>query len=424
MPSMTLSKPGFNRVSLAYGNERVKVLLPGDAHILAPAPPSTAIEPSVLDTRLNGFFQAHHPDLNRPVLIVTDKTRRCSYPELLPVLTATINRWRGSDEPFPIIIAYGTHPRQSDAESYEIYGELYNAWPFVHHDCTDASLFRQLGRTSAGTPVRIRADLLDASTIITFGPICHHYFAGYGGGRKLVFPGCGERDAIYHNHGLYLDRTTRRLATGCRPGNLAANPVADDLFEVIDHISPPLAIHGVQNVDGAICDLVIGTDRRSYLEACSLHARIYELSTHGFDLVVASCGGYPKDINFIQAHKAIHNAAGFVRDGGSLVVFTQCSDGIGSDTFLPWFGCGGYDGAFAKLSESYSGNGGTALAMMNKTARITIYLVTELTIDICTTIGVTKISGEEALRMVRAHKGTIGCLPNAGLLVNSRTLEI
>jgi hypothetical protein len=62
--------------------------------------------------------------------------------------------------------------------------------------------------------------------------------------------------------------------------------------------------------------------------------------------------------------------------------------------------------------------------MMNKTARIAIYLVTELTIDICTTIGVTKISGEEALRMVRAYKGTIGCLPNAGLLVNTRTLEI
>jgi nickel-dependent lactate racemase len=421
---MSNSGAAPHTINLGYGKDHITVSLYDNADILTPTSAAQSITAEELTTRLNQYLYDHPLNLSRPVLIVTDKTRRCSYPELLPVLTATINRWRGSDEPFPIIIAYGTHPRQSDAESYEIYGELYNTWPFVHHDCTDASLFRQLGRTSAGTPVRIRADLLDASTIITFGPICHHYFAGYGGGRKLVFPGCGERDAIYHNHGLYLDVTTRRLATGCRPGNLAANPVADDLFEVIDHISPPLAIHGVQNVDGAIGDLVIGTERRSYLEACSLHARIYELSTHGFDLVVASCGGYPKDINFIQAHKSIHNAAGFVRDGGSLVVFTQCSDGIGSDTFLPWFGCGGYDGAFAKLSESYSGNGGTALAMMNKTARIAIYLVTELTIDICTTIGVTKISGEEALRMVRTCNGKIGCLPNAGLLVNTRTLEI
>ena len=35
-----------------------------------------------------------------------------------------------------------------------------------------------------------------------------------------------------------------------------------------------------------------------------------------YDLVVASAGGYPKDINYIQAHKSIHNAASFVKDGG------------------------------------------------------------------------------------------------------------
>ncbi|HBH30523.1 MAG TPA: hypothetical protein DDX81_01250, partial [Desulfofustis sp.] len=191
-------------IDLGYGKDHVTVSLNHNDNILAPNSPSQSITAEKLSTRLNEYLEDHPLDLSRPILIVTDKTRRCGYPELLPALTATINRWRGSDEPFPIIIAYGTHPRQSDAESYEIYGELYNAWPFVHHDCTDAFLFRQLGRTSAGTPVRIRADLLDASTIITFGPICHHYFAGYGGGRKLVFPGCGERDAIYHNHGLYL----------------------------------------------------------------------------------------------------------------------------------------------------------------------------------------------------------------------------
>ena len=41
-----------------------------------------------------------------------------------------------------------------------------------------------------------------------------------------------------------------------------------------------------------------------------------------YDLVLASCGGFPKDINLIQSHKAIHNAAAFVRDGGRLVMLS------------------------------------------------------------------------------------------------------
>jgi lactate racemase len=56
-----------------------------------------------------------------------------------------------------------------------------------------------------------------------------------------------------------------------------------------------------------------------------------------YDLVVASCGGFPKDINFIQAHKAVNNAARFVKDGGILIVLCQCPDGVGSNTFLEYF---------------------------------------------------------------------------------------
>ena len=36
--------------------------------------------------------------------------------------------------------------------------------------------------------------------------ISHHYFAGYGGGRKLIFPGLGEKESIYQNHKLFIDK--------------------------------------------------------------------------------------------------------------------------------------------------------------------------------------------------------------------------
>jgi nickel-dependent lactate racemase len=133
--------------------------------------------------------------------------------------------------------------------------------------------------------------------------------------------------------------------------------------------------------------------------------------------VIASCGGYPKDINFIQAHKTIHNSAAFVRDGGLLVVFAECPDGIGSQTFLPWFGTG-YAAAFARLAERYEGNGGTALAMQTKTARIRICLVTALDRTTCQRIGCDKGDLAMVARLLEEPSGTSAWIANGSLLVN------
>ena len=110
-------------------------------------------------------------------------------------------------------------------------------------------------------------------------------------------------------------------------------------------------------------DLLVGRGRDFFQDACARHADHCEVAaSRQYNLVVASCGGFPKDINFIQSHKAIHHAADFVRDGGRLIVLAQCGDGIGSQTFLPWFEIGSWDKAFDRLAADYVGNGGTALA--------------------------------------------------------------
>jgi nickel-dependent lactate racemase len=133
--------------------------------------------------------------------------------------------------------------------------------------------------------------------------------------------------------------------------------------------------------------------------------------------VVASCGGYPKDINFIQAHKAIHNSAAFVKDGGTLIIFAECIDNIGSQTFLPWYEKGGFPGAFKALEKKYEGNGGTALAMMTKTQRIKIMLVSKLDSSLCSQLSVQKCKTAEVQKFLSSSKGKTAWIPNASLLV-------
>lgn len=358
---------------------------------------------------------------NTVAIVVADKTRLCGYTTILPWVVETLHELHIKATEITFFIAYGTHPRQSDAECLEAYGEVYNNYRFIHHECGRPEQFRELGRTSRGTPVRIRNELCAARKILTIGAVSHHYFAGYGGGRKLIFPGLGEREAIYANHGLFLDSKRSSLAPGCRPGNLTENPLADDLYEVHSMMPDYLSIHGILDSHGEVARFVFGRNYADFLKACEELDSYYTVEQkEQHELVVASAGGFPKDINFIQSHKSIHNAAPLVKDGGTLIMFAQCPDGIGSKTFLPYFRMGGWKQAFAELVQNYVGNGGTALAMMAKTKRIRIAMVTELDEAICREIGVQKLTVEQANELVEksSPETCVGVIANASLLVS------
>lgn len=47
-------------------------------------------------------------------------------------------------------------------------------------------------------------------------------------------------------------------------------------------------------------------------------------------LVLASAGGSPKDINLYQSSKTLVNALEMVAPGGTIIMLSQCSEGIGS----------------------------------------------------------------------------------------------
>jgi nickel-dependent lactate racemase len=408
-------------LALCYGRGHLECTVTADADILEVRKPQRTVNRAAFLAALNRLLPPALPT-GPIVIVVADKTRLCGYPTVLPWLTEALGERGAARSQITFIIAYGTHAPQSEAESLAAYGPSYTSHPFVHHRSTAPTRFVELGRTSRGTPVRIRADLLEAGLIITIGAVSHHYFAGFGGGRKLLFPGLGEQESIFANHRLFLDAARGTLASGCRSGQLTGNPLAEDLAEIDQLLPPYCSIHGLLDSQGEVAAFRFGRSYEEFLAVCREHDTLYRTETdQQYGLVLASAGGYPKDINFIQAHKAIDNAAAFVRDGGTLIVLAECTDGIGSATFLPYFEMGGREAAFAHLVGQYSGNGGTALAMMAKTGRIRIALITSLDDQICRRIGVTRISGEEASRWTAAATET-AVIPNASMLIRGARL--
>jgi nickel-dependent lactate racemase len=403
---------------LKYGRAEITFDLPSSALMPEYSEPAFAIDKKTFMDDLGRFLPKEEDRYQDVAVVVSDKTRLCGYPEYLPWITEILLNKGAEKSNIHFYIAYGTHPPQSEEESICSYGDVYRAYEFVQHNCRDESVFEIPGTTRRGTPVTIRKDILKSSLIITFGAISHHYFAGYGGGRKMLFPGLASREAVYQNHSLFLDKNTRMLSTGCQPGNLTGNPLAEDLEEIDTFMPPKISIHGILNSTGKVCRLMVGNTYLDFMEACRVHDSYYRYTPqHQFDLVIASSGGYPKDINFIQAHKSVHHAAAFVKDGGTLVMLSECIDKIGSDYFMQYLKAGSFEAAFAMLEKKYEGNGGTALSMMGKTKRIRICMLTSLSPEDCKTLGVSKVSVDEIKQIIASEKGIMAVIRNASILV-------
>jgi nickel-dependent lactate racemase len=141
------------------------------------------------------------------------------------------------------------------------------------------------------------------------------------------------------------------------------------------------------------------------------------------DVVIASCGGFPYDINLIQAHKALDMASHACKDGGTIVLLAECSDGLGRSDFLKWFESRDSRALAERLRTEYEVNGQTAWALLTKAERYRVCLVSELPDEQVKLMRMTPVrSIAEALEGVRDRTGFI--MPRgAAILPRVETVE-
>ena len=404
-------------ILLNYGSGEVPLSLPDSAREISHREPQMGVDHERFKRDLHSYLYSINRMVHNVGIVISDKTRLSQFPLFLPLIAEAIMEYGVKREEITFYIAYGTHARQSEEECIESYGEIYREFRFVHHDSRDEAQLVLLGSTSRGTRVKMNRAVMEHDLLVSFGAILHHYFAGFGGGRKLLFPGLAGYESILQNHSLFLDFEKRRLQPGCRAGALDDNPLALDLEEVGEMLPGRLEIHALLNSRKEVCEIRFGLTYNHFRDACARYDEYFRIGDGRLaDLVVASAGGYPRDINYIQAHKAIHNAASFVKEGGTLVLFAECRDGIGNPDFMKLFGPGGSEGIFEAMERHYMNNAGTALSTLEKSAKISIRFVTSLDAEVCSLMGMVKTSVEEAGKIIQGEKGEVAWIENAGMI--------
>ena len=315
---------------------------------------------------------------SRLLLIIPDHTRRCRVHDILRALLPALEQ--RFQPRIDLLIANGSHVVQPESTIRELVGaDLYDAYPVRQHDSRNAAALDYWGMTSYGTPIYLNEKVKHADFILTIGGVLYHYFAGFGGGAKMLLPGVAGYETVRINHRRTVDEVTAAMHSGCREGGLDGNPVFADLSEVVALLPDALSLQVVLNRRQEFVFCEAGPLLEVHRRACACVQAVYSIPIkRKADVVVASAGGFPGDVNLIQAHKSLHHAFQAVREGGSIVLLAECREGVGSSTCMPVFDAGDSAAMGKRLLEEYQINGQTALSIRMKAEKASVYLISAL----------------------------------------------
>ena len=327
---------------LKYGKEEVGLSIPDRnvSGVLEPSgtlPPVADLGAAVKDVLANPTAGPSLARLvreampHRVAIIVNDMTRSTPTAEILPPLLAELERLGVARSAIRIVVATGTHRPMTDAEIETLVGkETASAWKVENHDC-DAPDLIEMGTLSTGNRLTVNKTVAEADLRIAIGEVLLHYYAGFAGGRKSLFPGVAGRETIMHNHRMMT-------APGVGIGLLDGNRLYEETDEAVSKFCPlHFVVNLVSDSHKRVVRVVGGHFRDAWMEGVKTFREMNFIPIdRPADAVIVSAGGYPKDINMYQAHKAIYMASRAVRKGGAMVFLAELEEGYGHKTFAEW----------------------------------------------------------------------------------------
>ena len=274
-----------------------------------------------------------HPD-ERVCIVIPDITRAWQKTSLyLPRLVEELQQGGVKDENIIFICALGTHRRQTPEEHQLLLGsELAKRFTVIDHDCYDKNNLIYLGKTTYGTPIWINKTAMECDHIVLAGGIVYHFLAGWAGGRKYILPGISSYETVMANHSLSLNPVRGEGPhPDVRSGNIDNNLLHLDMLEAASFVRPTFLFNVIiaeNRIAGAVAGNYItahdkGRDMVDAIDGVCISEKA--------DLVIASAGGSPKDVNLYQSIKTLINAREAAKPGGTIIILTECPEGLGGN---------------------------------------------------------------------------------------------
>ncbi len=299
----------------------------------ADAPPPESIIARALDTPIGSprLEELLRPE-SRVSIVVDDITRPTPTRQMLGVLLPRLASLGIPDARINITIACGLHRKPTEEEKAAIVGpDVLARYDIGYNDARAERDFTHVFTTSSNTPVHLNNRVKDADLVITLGIIKCHAFAGFTGGAKSIIPGVSSRATILNNHRFTFIEYPNGLL-----GDADACATRRDMEEAAQRL-PLFIVNAVRDIRGQLIGVFAGHVVRAHREGVKLFRSIAEQTLGGQADIILLEGGYSSRMHLYQAigsiDAIISTRKPAVRTGGTVVLFAECRDGMGTKLF-------------------------------------------------------------------------------------------
>lgn len=261
-------------------------------------------------------------------IVVCDITRPVPSNRIVPVILRVLKEAGMLESQISILVATGTHRPNTKDELRSLLGPDTVAQVRIeNHDCRDEHPF--IGISPNGVPVYLNKTYLDADLRITVGMIEPHFMAGYAGGRKMVMPGVASLQSVQAWHSpRFLEHPK---ATN---GETEGNPVHEEALAIARMAPPDFIVDCALDATKRPCAFFAGDMEAAWERGVAfVRDGVKSELVEPVDIVATSGGGYPLDLTFYQTVKGMVGALPILKPGGSIIIASECREGIGSRHF-------------------------------------------------------------------------------------------
>ena len=319
----------MKKVKLAYGKSYLEINVPDEAAVINPThlPKHPQEKEAVFKALREPIGTKPLREMVKPAdkvaIVISDITRPTPNHKLVPWLLEELDFV--PKENFVIINGLGSHRANTREELCQMLGEeVVNTIKIENHDAFNPEKLVHVGKNTYGSEVYLNKTYVETTFKIATGFIEPHFFAGFSGGPKSINPGVAGIETILDFHNAYLIGHPNSTW-----GILDGNPLQDAAVQNCLMAKPDFMLNVTLNNDKEITEAFAGDIILAHRKGCEF-AKEHAMQPVDdyFDIAISTNSGYPLDQNLYQTVKGMSAAARIVRQGGSVITVSECSDGV------------------------------------------------------------------------------------------------
>lgn len=263
------------------------------------------------------------------VIVMNDHTRPGPDVQMLSAIMERLEKAGIPDSNITVLFATGSHRAPTPAEAKHIMGEkYYGRLKTIAHNCRDDSSMAYLGDVNGDLPVYVNRAITECSLLITTGLIAPHHIAGYSGGRKSILPGVSGLKTLHRHHSFPIYQYEPAM------GFIYGNPFHEIAVEAAKKANVRFMINAVQDPHKQCIAFVAGDIVKAHEAGIAMSKAVCEIKIpKRGDIIIASPGGFPRDINLYQSQKALSVSEIIGSKDCCFIIVAECREGFGDDNF-------------------------------------------------------------------------------------------